>query len=152
MLNEIFLVATETAAKTPGANGAAPQAGSPLGLILIYAVILGGMYLLLLRPNNKKKKEEEKLRREAEIGDEIITIGGIVGRIVSIKEDTDTIVIETGADRVKIRIQRWAIGSNPSQEERIKAGNAAVSANKKGFLDKLNEKMEKKAQEKEKNK
>ena len=51
------------------------------------------------------------MRKGAQIGDEITTIGGIVGRIVSVKDENETLVIETGTDRSKIRIKRWAIGS-----------------------------------------
>ena len=50
-------------------------------------------------------------RKGVRIGDEITTIGGICGRVISIKEETDTLVIETGIDRDKIRIKRWAVGS-----------------------------------------
>ena len=150
MLSNFFLVATET---TAGTGTDANQSGSIWGMLIIYALIFGAMYLILFRPQNKKRKQEEKLRQTAEIGDEIITIGGIVGRIVSIKEDTDTIVIETGADRIKIRIKRWAIGSNSTQEARAEEERAtAAVGKKKGLLDKLNEKMEKKAREKEENK
>lgn len=79
-------------------------------ILIIYAVIIGGMYLILIRPSSKRKKKEESMRKNAQIGDEVTTIGGIIGRIVSVKED-DTLVIETGADRAKMRIKRWAISS-----------------------------------------
>ena len=61
--------------------------------------------------NNKKKKKEAEMRNNAQVGDEITTIGGICGRIVAVKEETDSIIIETGSDRAKIRVKRWAIGS-----------------------------------------
>ena len=77
--------------------------------ILIYVVVLGGMYLMMVRPQQKKKKQEEALRKSVQIGDEITTIGGIVGKIVSVREDSDTLVIESGSD--KVRIKKWAIGS-----------------------------------------
>lgn len=65
----------------------------------------------------KKKEEEEAMRKNAQIGDEITTIGGIVGRIISVKEETDTVVIETGTDRAKLRVKRWAIGSVDTERE-----------------------------------
>ena len=80
-------------------------------IIILYAVVIGGLYFLVMRPQSKKKKKEEKMRGNVEIGDDVTTIGGIVGRVVGIKEDADSIVIETGTDRAKIRIKRWAIGS-----------------------------------------
>ena len=58
----------------------------------------------------KREREVEKMRSSIEVGDEIVTSGGIIGRVVSIREDT--IVIETGSDRSKIRIARWAIQQN----------------------------------------
>jgi preprotein translocase subunit YajC len=66
---------------------------------------------LVMRPSSKRRKEEEKMRKNAQIGDDITTIGGICGRIVGIKEDNDSLIIETGTDRIKLRIKRWAIGS-----------------------------------------
>lgn len=83
---------------------------SSWGVLLMWAVIFGAGYFFLMRPQQKKKKKEEELRRNVEIGDNIITIGGIVGRVVGVKED-DTLVIETGTDRAKIRVKRWAVGT-----------------------------------------
>jgi preprotein translocase subunit YajC len=65
------------------------------------------MYFLMIRPQNKKEKKVAEMRNSIEVGDEITTIGGIVGRVASIKEDT--FVLETGSDRVKLRFKRWAI-------------------------------------------
>ncbi len=65
------------------------------------------LYFMLIRPQRKKEKENANMRNSIEIGDGITTIGGIVGHVVSIKEDT--FVLETGNDRVKMRFKRWAI-------------------------------------------
>ena len=80
-------------------------------MVLMYALLFGALYFIFFRPQYKKRKKEDKMRKEAQIGDEITTIGGICGRIVGIKEDTETLIIETGTDRSKLRIKRWAIGS-----------------------------------------
>ena len=80
-------------------------------MVLMYALLFGALYFIFFRPQSKKRKKEDKMRKEAQIGDEITTIGGICGRIVGIKEDTETLIIETGTDRSKLRIKRWAIGS-----------------------------------------
>lgn len=86
--------------------------GSGVWMIVIYMVIIiGGMYFFLLRPNKKKKKQEDSMRNNLQIGDEITTIGGIMGKIVSIKDETDSIVIETGVDRSKVRVKRWSVAS-----------------------------------------
>ncbi|HEX2985940.1 MAG TPA: preprotein translocase subunit YajC [Caproiciproducens sp.] len=85
--------------------------GSMWTIILIYALVIGALYFFLMRPQQKKKKKEEQMRKNVQIGDEITTIGGIVGRVVGIKEEADSIIIETGADRAKLKIKRWAVGS-----------------------------------------
>ena len=59
----------------------------------------------------KFEQKEAAMRKNAQVGDEITTIGGICGRIVAVKDETDSIVIETGSDRAKLRVKRWAIGS-----------------------------------------
>ena len=91
--------------------------GGMIGMIAIYAVIIGLVYLFLLRPNSKKKKEEAAMRNNLEIGDEITTIGGIVGRVVAIKDEEDAIVIETGSDRVKMKFRKWCISSVDTVKE-----------------------------------
>lgn len=92
--------------------------GQLLGALPVYIAVIGGMYLFLIRPQQKKRKEEEALRNNIQIGDEITTIGGIVGKIISIKDGTDSIVIESGSD--KIRIKRWAISSCETVKEVLK--------------------------------
>lgn len=81
--------------------------GQLLGALPVYLAVIGGMYFFLLRPQQKKRKEEEELRKNLQIGDEITTIGGIIGKVISIKEDTNSVVIESGTD--KLRIEKWAI-------------------------------------------
>ncbi len=89
-------------------------------IILLYVVVIGGLWFFMMRPQSKKRKQEEEMRNNVQIGDEITTIGGIIGRIVNIKDDTDSIVLETGVDRSKIRIKRWAIASCNSETENKK--------------------------------
>lgn len=79
--------------------------------ILYMVVIVGIFYLLLILPQNKKKKKEEKMRNSVQIGDEITTIGGVVGKVVGVKEDSGMLIIETGTDRSKLKIKKWAVGS-----------------------------------------
>lgn len=89
-------------------------AGGPMGLIsmlLLYGVFFLLLYLILFRPQNKKKKKEAEMRKNAQVGDEITTIGGICGRIVAVKDETESVIIETGSDKAKMRVKRWAIGS-----------------------------------------
>jgi preprotein translocase subunit YajC len=65
---------------------------------------------MLIRPQRKREKATQDMRSKIEVGDEIVTVGGIIGRVVSIKDDT--IVIESASERSKVRIARWAIQSN----------------------------------------
>lgn len=73
-------------------------------------LIIVAMYFILIRPQRKREKESQKMRNNLQVGDEVTTSGGIVGRVVSLREDT--VVVETGSDRSKIRVKRWAIQSN----------------------------------------
>lgn len=74
-------------------------------IVLTFALF----YFVLIRPQKKREKEEKAMLNALKVGDNVITIGGITGKIVSIKDDL--LVIETGADRVKLNFQRWAIRS-----------------------------------------
>ena len=69
------------------------QSSSMIFMILFYVAIFAALYFFLIRPNSKKKKEEAQLRNSLEIGDEITTIGGIMGRVVAIKDDEDAIIL-----------------------------------------------------------
>ena len=88
-------------------------AGGPQSMILMIVwlvVIFGAMYFIMIRPQRKKQKEEKKMRDNLQVGDEIVTIGGIYGRVISLKEDT--IVIESASDHSKLTIARWALQTN----------------------------------------
>ncbi|PWM24129.1 MAG: preprotein translocase subunit YajC [Oscillospiraceae bacterium] len=91
------------------------SATNPLGSYIIMAVMLLAVYLLMFLPQKKQQKREAAMRSALEIGDEVLTQGGIIGRVVSLKDDT--IVIETGSDRVKIRILRNAVAANTTPKD-----------------------------------
>jgi len=84
-------------------------------MVLMFAIF----YFMLIRPENKRKKEAEQMRSSVRTGDKIVTIGGIVGTVVNVKENR--IVIETGADQVRIELEKWAISSNETATEAAKA-------------------------------
>ena len=87
-----------------------PQQGSMWGTLIMFAVVIAVFYFFMIRPQKKRQKEEEKMRNSLQIGDEITTIGGISGRVVSVKDDS--IVLDSTADHSNIKIMRWAIQSN----------------------------------------
>lgn len=97
-----------------------PESGVGIMNFVVMGLFLLGMYFLLIRPNSKRKKQEDQMRSSLEVGDEITTIGGICGRIVSIKDDADTFIIESGTDRNKIKIKKWAIASCETTKEPTK--------------------------------
>ena len=78
-------------------------------LVLMFAML----YFFMIRPENKRKKEAQNMRDSLSVGDEITTIGGITGTICAVKENT--IVVETGADRVRIEFAKWAVSSKGTQ-------------------------------------
>ena len=88
-----------------GANNAGPA--SMIMMVVYMAIIIGAMYLFLIRPQKKKQKKEEAMRNAVQVGDEVVTIAGVYGRVVAIKEDS--MILESGPDRAKQRVARWAI-------------------------------------------
>lgn len=118
---------------------------TPWGLIGFYVLIFAAIYFLLIRPNSKRKKEEQAMRNNITIGDNVTTIGGIVGKIVAVKDDEDAYVLETGSDRVKIKIKKWGISSvdkpkestdKEKQLEELKEQKAKAKAEKKAAKEK----------------
>ena len=89
--------------------------GSLLLTFLPLVAIFAFFYLLILRPQKKQEKKDQQMRDNLEVGDEVVTNGGIVGIVFSIKDDT--VVIETGGDRSKIRIKKWAIAKVESTHD-----------------------------------
>ena len=94
---------------------------SYISLFFTLALTLVLLYFMIYRPQKKQEKKDAAMRAALEIGDQVTTIGGIVGRVVAIKDDT--FVLETGADRVKIRFIKNAISS----VEKLNMDNAASS-------------------------
>ena len=82
------------------------QALIQLAPLLIIILI---MYFLMIRPQKKKDKQIQDMRKSLQVGDEIITIGGICGKIVKTKEES--FIIQVGADKVKFEMMRWAVSS-----------------------------------------
>lgn len=110
-------------------SGAAAQGGQAGGngsimMIVWIVMIIGLMYFMMIRPQKKKQKEEESMRDNLQIGDEITTIGGIIGKIVTVKDDS--LIIETGADRNRMKVTRWAISQNNTANEKLAAERAAA--------------------------
>ena len=105
----MFNFLTTTTEATPG-----------MGMTSIMLVVMFGvMYFMMIRPENKRKKEAEQMRSALKVGDKITTIGGIMGKVVDVKEEK--FVIETGADQVRIEFAKWALSTNETAAEAAKA-------------------------------
>ena len=108
-----------------GTNGSA----SLLSMLLPFVILIAVFYFLIIRPENKKKKAAAKMRSELAVGDEITTIGGVVGTICQVKEDT--IIIETSADRVRMEFTKWAISTKGTQSTENAPADTKDSKDKK---------------------
>lgn len=106
-------------------EGAAP-AGGNTSMIFMLIAMFAIMYFVMIRPQKKRQKEEQEMRNAVEVGDEITTIGGICGKVVIVKEQH--LIIETGADRNRMQITRWAVQQNVTATERVKAEREAAKA------------------------
>ncbi len=95
---------------------------STTSTILMIVAMIFIFYFFLIRPENKKKKEVEQMRESMKVGDKVTTIGGIVGVICHLTDDA--VVIETGADRVRLELTKWAISTNDTALEAKKAQEA----------------------------
>ncbi len=96
-----------------GTDGAA--AGGGLSMIIMMVALIAVFYFFMIRPENKRKKKAQEMRDNLSVGDTITTIGGIVGKIVNVKDNA--IVIETSEDRVRIQLTKWAVSSVGKQTE-----------------------------------
>ena len=108
-----FLLDTASNTSSQAAQGGLMSSlGMFIPLILMFVV----MYFFMIRPQKKREKEVQDMRSNLQIGDEVVTTGGIIGIVASLKEDT--VVIETGSDRSKVRIAKWAVAQNLTAKEK----------------------------------
>ncbi len=107
------------------ADAAASSGGTSMIIMLVGMFAI--FYFMIIRPENKKKKQAEEMRSALSLGDGITTIGGITGKIVQVTEDT--ITFETGEDRVRLQVKKWAISSTDKME--AAAAEAAKNRGKK---------------------
>ena len=114
-------------------SGTTSTGGGLEGFLIPLVLMIAIFYFMLIRPENKKKKAASKMRSELAVGDEITTIGGVVGTICAVKEDT--IVIETSADRVRLEFTKWAVSSKGTQAVQDGAGDTKDSKDSKNSKD-----------------
>jgi preprotein translocase subunit YajC len=125
-----MLSSDSTATTSSSDTGALMASFIPMIILLVI------FYFFLIRPQNKKEKETKAMRDSIQIGDEICTIGGIVG--IVIRQTEDTVVIETGGERNKLRIKKWAIQENLTKHEDVPAEPTPKKKDKKSDDDDKN--------------
>ena len=109
-------------------GGTAAGGMGGMSSILFLVIIFVVFYFFLIRPENKRKKQLNEMRNNISLGDEIVTIGGIMGKVVQVTEDT--ITFETGEDRVRLQVTKWAISSNVREEKQRAEQQAAARASR----------------------
>jgi preprotein translocase subunit YajC len=88
-------------------GGDTPPSGSGLTMLIMLGVMFVFLYFFMIRPQKKQQQEEQNMRNGLAIGDEVTTIGGIIGKVIAIKDET--FVLETTKDRTKIRFLKAAV-------------------------------------------
>ena len=126
MLNTYFSVLAAATANTADSQAAATS--QLVSSIVMLVVIMVIFYFMLIRPQKKKDKEQKQMRDSLQVGDQVTTIGGIVGFIV--RKNDDTVVIETGGDRNKIRVKLWAISENATVHDAVEEAAPKAKAKK----------------------
>lgn len=127
----MFNFLTEAATQTENMGLFGSNGGMGFTTIITLLAMLAAFYFLMIRPEKKRKQEAEELRSNLKVGDEIVTVGGVCGKVVHIKDDK--FVIETGADQVRVEFMRFALSTNETankraQEEAKRAAEAKARA------------------------
>lgn len=110
----LFSVLASEAAETAEEAGGNNWAGI-LSMILPLVLMVLIFYFLIIRPEKKRNKETQEMLENIQVADEVVTNGGIIGRVLSVQKDT--VLIETGSDRTKIRVVKQAIAKNNTEHE-----------------------------------
>ncbi len=126
-MNSTLALISEAAASS-AATGA--TVGSMLTMIIPLGLLIVFFYFFIIRPEKKRNKEMQNMLNNIQVADEVITNGGIIGRVLSVKEDT--VLLETGSDRTKIRVLKTAIAKNNTVHEAPEEAAPAPKKKKKG--------------------
>lgn len=109
------LLSIETSAPAEGGSVVATMLTTLLPLVLMVAIF----YFLLIRPEKKRSKKMKEMLDNLQVADEVVTTGGIIGRVLSVKEDT--VLIETGSDRTRLRVLRSSIAENRTVHDEVQS-------------------------------
>ena len=114
-MNFLQLLTAATADTTKAGGG--DMVTSLLTMVLPLVAMVAIFYFLIIRPEKKRAQKEKNMRESLQVADEVVTTGGIVGRVLSVQEDT--ILLETGSDRTKIRILKSSIAENRTTHDDV---------------------------------
>ena len=127
-MNLLAIISEASAGSTQAVNLGIP---SILSMIIPFVLVILIFYFLIIRPEKKRNKEMQEMLNSIQVADEVVTTGGIIGRVLSVKEDT--VLIETGSDRTKIRVVKSAIAKNNTAHEAAEeVAEAKPAKNKSG--------------------
>ncbi len=121
----------------------AAQAGTEMmSTILMLVVFIAIFWFFIIRPQKKKDQQTKEMQNSVAVGDKVTTIGGMCGKVCSVKDDS--IILETGADKVRVVYKKWAIGSVDSKKEEKKADNQSAKEETKAETTEKTESAEEK--------
>ena len=98
---------------------AAAAGGDMMSTIIMLVLFMAIFWFLIIRPQKKKDQQTKEMQNSLGKGDKVTTIGGIVGTVLSVKDDS--VVIETGSDKTKLTFKKWAIGAVDAKKAEKKA-------------------------------
>ncbi len=116
-LMNAILLASDVATDGASELTAGQQILQLLPTIGTFVLIIAVFYFFMIRPQKKQQKETEQMRSSIQEGDQVTTIGGIVGTVRQIKDNGELYVIETGANNDRLTIHKWAIQSKDTISE-----------------------------------
>lgn len=127
----LTVFADDAAAAADTTGGTIGALFSTLGLPILLLVFL---YFIMIRPQQKQEKQTREMQKNLQVGDEVVTIGGIVGIVLRVEDATETVILETGSDRLKIRMKQDAIRENVTAAEQAAAEKAEKDKKKANAL------------------
>ena len=104
-----------------------------MSMIFMMVLLFAMMYFMMIRPENKRKKKLQEMRESLKKGDTVTTIGGIVGKIVRVTDDT--IIFETSEDRVRVEVAKWAISTTGVQTDEVPETKKEKKAKKEAAIE-----------------
>ena len=136
VLTACSALAVTAFAEEAASSEAGQQSGNPMLALLLqlspFVIALLLLYLIMLRPQQKREKQAQAMRENVRVGDEVCTAGGIIGIVLKVNDDS--VVLETGGERNKIRVKKWAIHENITQMEEQQAAERERKAARKNGI------------------